>query len=96
MLQWLYTYVSSIDSKCFICFRRVLQVFHLDIVKVDLDVAYICKCLKRFNTYVASVFICMFAMATHEVSSFSGLSQVFQTYIASVSNVLNVRRKCFI
>jgi hypothetical protein len=26
MLQWLYTYVSSIYSKCFIYFRRILQV----------------------------------------------------------------------
>jgi hypothetical protein len=34
MLQWLYTYVASVCSKCFICFRRMLQkcfmlqVFH--------------------------------------------------------------------
>jgi hypothetical protein len=40
MLQWLYTYVSSVYSKCFICFRYMLQVFHLNVAKVDLDVAY--------------------------------------------------------
>ena len=27
MLQWLYTYVSSVGFKCFICFRRMLQCF---------------------------------------------------------------------
>jgi hypothetical protein len=36
MLQWLYMYVSSICFDCFIYFRRMLQVFHLDVVKVDL------------------------------------------------------------
>jgi predicted DsbA family dithiol-disulfide isomerase len=40
MLQWLYTYVSSVCSDCFICFRRMSQVFHLDVAKVDLDIAY--------------------------------------------------------
>ena len=27
MLQWLYTYVSSVYFKCFICIRRTLQIF---------------------------------------------------------------------
>ena len=31
---------SSVCPKCFICFRRMLQVLHLDVAKVDLDVAY--------------------------------------------------------
>ena len=30
MFQWLYTYVASVYSKCFISFRRMLQVFYLD------------------------------------------------------------------
>jgi hypothetical protein len=54
---WLYTYVSSVGSKCFICFRHMLQIFYLDIAKVDLDFAYICKCFKCFHTYVVSGFI---------------------------------------
>jgi hypothetical protein len=33
---------SSVCPECFICFRRMLQLFHLDIAKVDLDVAYTC------------------------------------------------------
>ena len=41
MLQWLYTYVASVFSKCFSCFQTLmlLQVFHLDVAKVDLNVA---------------------------------------------------------
>ena len=36
MLLWLYMYVSSACFKCFIYFRRMLQVFHLDVSKVYL------------------------------------------------------------
>jgi hypothetical protein len=61
MLQWLYMHVAS---GCFKCFRRMLQVFHLDVAKVDMDVAYVsiatqvcCKCMLQmfqlFWTYVA-------------------------------------------
>jgi hypothetical protein len=32
MLQWLYTYIASVCSKCFTYFRRILQVFYLDVV----------------------------------------------------------------
>jgi hypothetical protein len=73
MLQWLYTYVSSVGSKCFTCFRRMLQVFHRDVAKVYLDVAYICEyfkffirmlqlfssgCLQWLHTLVSSFFWC--------------------------------------
>jgi hypothetical protein len=33
MANWLYMYVANICSKCFICFTRKLQVFHLDVGK---------------------------------------------------------------
>jgi hypothetical protein len=62
MLQWLYTYVSSVDSKCFIGFGRMLQVFHLDVAKVDLNVVYA-------SVFFIRIFV-MFALATHMVSSF--------------------------
>jgi hypothetical protein len=45
-------------SKCFICSRRMLQVFYLDIAKVDLDVAYTCM----LQAYVSSVFRCFIRM----------------------------------
>ena len=34
MLQWLYTYVARVCSKCFIYLRRMLQVFYLDVAYV--------------------------------------------------------------
>jgi hypothetical protein len=45
-------HVSSACFKCFRCFIRMLRVFHLDVIKVDLDVAYVVMaiyaCLKYF------------------------------------------------
>jgi hypothetical protein len=36
MLQWLYIYVANVSSQCFFCFyRRMLQIFCLDVSKVD-------------------------------------------------------------
>jgi hypothetical protein len=52
VLQW----AIHVCSKCFNCFRRLLQVFHLDVAKLDRDVAYIyVSVLGIFHTYVASV-----------------------------------------
>jgi hypothetical protein len=43
MLQWLYTHVASVcfmlQAYVFRCFKRMFQVFHLDIAEVYLDVA---------------------------------------------------------
>jgi hypothetical protein len=76
-------HVASLCFKYFICFICMLQVFHMDVTKVDRDVAFAyvamivhacCKlrlcsqCFICFQTYVASVFICV----------------LFQTYVASV------------
>jgi hypothetical protein len=33
---WCFASVSDICCKCFNCFGRMLQVFHLDVAKVDL------------------------------------------------------------
>ena len=49
LLLWLYLYVSNVDFKYFIV---MLQVFHLDVAKLDLDVAYVAMpihtCFKYF------------------------------------------------
>jgi len=88
VLQWLCTHVSSV---CFICFGRLLQVFHLGIAKVELDVAYICKCFRCFHTYVASVssgcYICFQWLHT--------CFQVFFVFFASVSDVCCKCLSCF-
>jgi hypothetical protein len=45
------TRVSSVYFKCFRCFIYILQIFHLDVAKVDLNVAYVAMaihvCFKR-------------------------------------------------
>jgi hypothetical protein len=43
MLQWLYMYIASVcfmlQEYVFKCFKRIFQVFYLDVTEVDLDVA---------------------------------------------------------
>jgi hypothetical protein len=66
----------------------MLQAFHLDVAKVDLDIAYICKCFRCFDTYVASILsgcFYMFAMAT----------QVFSSFFCVFASVSDVCCKCF-
>jgi hypothetical protein len=45
------THIASVCFKCFICFRDMLQVFHMDVAKLDRDVAYVAMvvhvCCKR-------------------------------------------------
>jgi hypothetical protein len=59
-------YVASLYFKCFMCFRHLFQMFHLDISKVDLGVAHVLmathSCFKRmfqvfhlYQTYVVNV-----------------------------------------
>jgi hypothetical protein len=58
-----YTYVASVRFKRFIYFRRMLQVFYLDISYISVTIHIYCKHLFKmfhlFQTYVASVFILM-------------------------------------
>jgi hypothetical protein len=46
VLQWLYTCVARVCSKCFICFGRMLQVFYQ-------DVAY--TAMAMLQTYVLNI-----------------------------------------
>jgi hypothetical protein len=59
MFQWLYTYVASIYPKYFICFRRMLQVFYLDVTYLAVAMQVCCKRILQmfhlFQTYVAEV-----------------------------------------
>jgi hypothetical protein len=63
MMQWLYTYVSSVCSKYFICIRHMLQVFSSGCCKkrmfqvfqvfntqvFHLDVEYVCNGFQIFS-----------------------------------------------
>jgi hypothetical protein len=75
-------HVISVCFKCFICFKGMLQVFYMDVAKVDRDDAYVavvvhlcCKLLFPmfhlfFQTYVASVFIWIYCICfTHMFAS---------------------------
>jgi hypothetical protein len=44
MLQWLYTYVANVCFKCN-CFKRMLQVFYLDVAYVALAIHICGKCI---------------------------------------------------
>jgi hypothetical protein len=55
-------YVTSVSSKYFICFIRTLQVFHLDVEKVDADLdltSELCRCSARSRSRATTRGICM-------------------------------------
>ena len=56
-------------------------MFYLDVAKVDLNVAYICKCFRCFHTYVASIL--------------QWLHTRFSSFFWCFINVSNVYYKCF-
>ena len=62
MFQVLQRYVANIYSKCFICFRRVLQVFYLDIAYIVVSIHKWSKrmfqMLHMFQLYVAASVSC--------------------------------------
>ena len=43
MLHWLYTYVAIVYFKYFSCFKRMLQVFYLDVAYVAVAIPICCK-----------------------------------------------------
>jgi hypothetical protein len=93
MFQWLYIYVPSV----FICFRRLLQMFYVDVINVYLDVAYIYASVSGVFLYILQVFylaICnsytrVFKFFRVFCKCFSCMLQIFwlfRTYVASVSS----------
>jgi hypothetical protein len=70
MSLWLYTYVLSVCFECFRCSKLMLQMFHLNVAKVDLKVACYYGYTRMFQAYGSSVsyvsdvcckyFICIF------------------------------------
>jgi hypothetical protein len=43
VLYELLHFAANVRSKCFICFRHMLQLFHLSVAKVDLVVGLLSK-----------------------------------------------------
>jgi hypothetical protein len=80
------TYVSSgcciymnVASVCFKCFIRMLQVFHLDVAKLDLDAAYVCN--------GSSVFWCLQVFSNICCKCFSCFRRMFQVFHVNVAKV---------
>ena len=74
------THVASYVFKCFRCFRDMLQMFHMDLAKVDRAVASILEaCYKILFKNVSSVVISVLIWMLH----------IFYAYVARVCS------KCF-
>jgi hypothetical protein len=76
---------SSVCPKCFIYFRRILQVFHLDVAKVYLDVAYTCMlqaCVSCVSYVCCKCFIWILHMFC---SGYKRVFLVFHMHVVSVS-----------
>jgi hypothetical protein len=50
-------YVASECLTCFSCFEKMLQVFHDDVAKVDLDVAMLHMCIVRVASVLSECWI---------------------------------------
>ena len=81
MLQWLYTYVASVRSKCFICFfRSILQVC----------IFGCCICFTHMlqeyvrNVSVVLVLCCNRCFHVASCNCFIWMLHMFQTHVASV------------
>jgi hypothetical protein len=48
-------YVARVYFNCFRCFKSMLQVLCIDIVKVDQDVAHVIMAIHIFQVYVPNV-----------------------------------------
>ena len=74
------THVASLCFKCFMCFERMLRVFHLDISKVDLGVAHVANGYTRlFQSHVPNV-----------SSVFRRMLQMFHLNVSKVDQVLHM------
>jgi hypothetical protein len=76
----------------------MVQMYHLDVAKVDLNVACICKCSRCFHMYICKYFhldVPMFCNGyTYAFKFFLGVLQVFQTlccrYFSCFGRILQV------
>jgi hypothetical protein len=75
-------HVASICFKCLICFRGMLQVFQIDIVKVDRDIAYVAMVVHVCYKGLFQCFICVSDVCC---KCFIWMLRMFHTYVASVS-----------
>ena len=84
MLHLAYTYVASVCFKYFKCFERMLQVFDLDVAKVDL----VLHMMQWLYTCIASVCFKYF-------SCFKFMLQIFCLDVAYVPVATHMLQVCF-
>jgi hypothetical protein len=72
----------------------VFQVFHLDVTKVDLDVAYVFKCFRHFRL-LFQYFIWMLQSRSGCCICCNDKIRMLQAYASIVSGVSDVCCKCF-
>jgi hypothetical protein len=89
-------HVASIYFKCF---RGMLQVFYINVTKVDLEVARVAMV---FSSICRKCFICfrrmlqVFYLDVAKVDLDVAYTCMLQAYVSSISAVSYVCRKCFI
>jgi hypothetical protein len=76
-------HVASLCSKCFGCFIDMLQVFYVDVAKVDRDVAYVAMDVHVCCKLLFPMFHLFFFRRMLQVS-FIWMLHMFHTYVASV------------
>jgi hypothetical protein len=92
-------HVASVYFKCFKYFRGMLQVFYIDVVKVDRDVAHVAMV---FSSVCPKYFICfrcmlqVFYLDVAKVDLDVAYTCMLQAYDLSVSDVSIICCKCFI
>ena len=91
-------HVASICFKCFRCFRDTLQLFHMDVAKVDRDVAYVAialhvscerlfQLIQIFKSYVASVLYGYCKSRSGCCICCNGYTRMLQASVPNVSSV---------
>ena len=89
MLQWLYTYVSSVCSNCFRCTSKV---FYLDVANIDLDVAHVFQVFSVASNVYLKCFIWTLHIFcngyTRVFWCFRRMLQVFHLDVAKADRVL--------
>ena len=88
--------LANVGFKCFRCFRGMLQVFYIDVAKVDRDVPYVVMvvhvCCKRMFLMFHLFFRCMLQVFLSGCCiCFTHMLQVFYLNVAYVAMVF----KCF-
>jgi hypothetical protein len=91
-------HIASVQFKCFICFRGMLQLFYTDVAKVNRDVAYVFAMVVRTRMLQAPVLnissilsdVCCKCVYLNVAYVSQHMLQVFYLHVAHVSNGFQV------